>query len=124
MKKAKVGIIITSVCVVAFLAGITTGFLKNRREREVVPPYVEKAQAAMGEEETVEEIASVECYRVKAEGDYVLLYEVFDDNTKTEIERLIIDKKILPKDEIEIFEKGIDFFEKEEALMVMESLIS
>ena len=126
MRSKKFGSIVFSVCMVAFISGIITGYVRNRGEKEdnILPS--ENVQAVLGEEETAERIVAkkAEYFRIKASEDYVMLYEVFNDKTENEIERCKVDKSFLPDSEAKILEEGIDFFDKEEALMVMESFIS
>ena len=126
MKNKRFGSIVFSVCMVAFVSGIITGYMKNREEKEEDILPSENVQAVLGEEETAERIVvkEAEYFRIKASEDYVMLYEVFNDKTENEIERCRVDKSFLPESEVQILEEGIDFFDKEEALMVMESFIS
>lgn len=126
MKNKRFGSIVFSVCMVAFVSGIITGYMKNREEKEEDILPSENVQAVLGEEETAERIVvkEAEYFRIKASEDYVMLYEVFNDKTENEIERCRVDKSFLPESEVQILEEGIDFFNKEEALMVMESFIS
>lgn len=125
--KNKNGGIISIVCVAAFAAGIFTGYIRSKVNVEDERVTVENVQAAANEEESVPKVeiaAKTEYYQVKSADDYIFLYEIFDNNTKKELERAEINMVVLPQSDIEQLKEGISFTEKEEALMVMESLIS
>ncbi len=125
MKKVNPVLIIASVCAVAFLGGIGTGYLRGRKPTNSTEGSTENVKAVVKEEESVPQVInSVECYRVINEDRYILLYEVFTDDTLKEVQRANIENVYLPKEERETLMEGIDFYNKEEALMVMESFIS
>lgn len=109
------------VCVVAFIGGIGTGYLKGKKNKREEP--VENVKEAVNEDESVP-LKKEGYYRVQTSENYIYLYEVFDDDTKTEIGKTLINDIFLPKDEEDMLKEGIDFNDKEEALMVMESLTS
>lgn len=123
MRKIHPVIIIVTVCFMAFVAGIGSGYLKNKLKKEKnTPEYI---QSVVKEEESVtEKVKWVEYYRVMSEDEYIFLYEVFSDNTTNELEKMGIEDVYLPEEEKAILKEGIDFSDKEEALMVMESFIS
>lgn len=122
--------IMSAVCAAAFLGGIAAGYVQNKssRKKENIP--IENVQAAVSEEESVfretetAKVKTAEYYQVKSTDEYVFLYEVFDDDTKKEIQKIGIKDIFLPEDEKELIKNGIEFYEKEEALMAMESLVN
>ena len=114
--------IVCVVCVAAFLGGIGTGYLRGQKTKAKNVP-VENAKEAVNEDESVP-LKKEGYYRVQSFDNYICLYEVFEDDTKTEIGKTLITNVFLPKDEEDMLKEGIDFTDKEEALMVMESLTS
>ena len=116
------------ICIVAFAAGIVTGFIKNeiRNSNEsVTEEFYENVQPVIVEEATVEYKAKeFEHYLVKCDEECIILAEVFDDGSTQTVESFTINKSVLPKEDVALLEDGMSFREKEEALMMIENFVS
>ena len=113
--------IIAAVCVGAFLGGILTGYLKNRTGHNIsIPP--ENLSLAVNEEESIpREKNEAEFYKIKKEDEYICLYEIFSEGKSEEIQKMDINNIYLPESELTELCNGVIFYNREEALMVMES---
>lgn len=125
MKKTHFGLLLTGICLAAFLGGVATGYVKNKHRVGEISPDSDMVRAAIIEEETVlHEPNEVDFYEVTSSGDFIVLYEVFSDNTKNELERTYFNTSVLPKDDISLLSEGLSFSDKEDALMMMENFVS
>ncbi len=116
------------ICIVAFAAGIVTGFIKNEVNNKpeiVTEPIFENAQAVIVEEETLEYKESEFLhYLVQSNGNLVLLEKVFTDGKRELVESYTVNTSVLPKADITLLEEGMSFAEKEEALLMIENFVS
>lgn len=116
------------ICVVAFAAGIVTGFIKNEIKsngESVTEEYYENVQAVIVEEATLEYKAKEFVhYLVHCDGDCIMLSEVFDDGSKETVESFAINTSVLPKEDVALLKQGMSFEDKEEALMMIENFVS
>lgn len=122
MKKTYVGLIITGACLTAFVGGIMAGYFNSREktpeaENNVTPVIIE-AETLPKEEKIPDR------YEIQLEGGYIVLHEVFDDNTKKEIERAEINTNVLPTQDVKLLKEGIVLQYKDEALMMIENFVS
>lgn len=128
MKKAGWILRFTGICIVAFAAGIITGFIKNGAE-EVLPATEgereEKVQHVSVEEETLLYMPKkLKCYKVVSRGDLISLCEVFEDESENVIEMAEFNPSVLPVGDIELLKEGIVFADKDEALLMIENFVS
>lgn len=116
------------VCIVAFAAGIVTGFIKNEVKNNEIPetePIFESARAVIYEEETLPHKESEFLhYLVQCNGNFVVLEKVFTDGKCEVVESYAINTSVLPKADIALLEEGMSFTEKEEALLMIENFVS
>ena len=128
MKKAGWILRFTGICIVAFAAGIITGFIKNGAEevpRATEGEREEKVQHVSVEEETLLYMPKkLKSYKVVSRGDLISLCEVFEDESENVIERAEFNPSVLPVEDIELLKEGIVFADKDEALLMIENFVS
>lgn len=128
MKKVRWILGFVGICIVAFAAGIVAGFIKNGVEDiadEASEASFDEAQIVMEEEETVEYMPKrLRHYLVESDGDYIVLAEVFDDESTNVVERMEFNTSVLPKSDIMLLEEGMTFEEKDDALLMIENFTS
>ncbi len=128
MKKARWILRFLGICIVAFAAGIVTGFIKNGVEENRESPTEEMAgevRAVITEEETVMySPKKFKYYLVMSDGDCIALSEVFDDDSENVIEVAEFNPSVLPVSDIELLKEGLTFTDKDEALLMIENFVS
>ena len=128
MSKARWILRFVGICIVAFAAGIVTGFIKNdvRKPDAVATEEIkEEAQLVMEEEETLIYLPKkLRHYLVTSDGDYITLVEVFDDESKNVLETMQFNTSVLPKADVILLKQGMIFEDKDEALLMIENFVS
>ncbi len=127
MKKMQWGICFFVICVVAFAMGIITGFLRNSIKEQDFEEDIEPhaAKSVIAEEETVtQRVVERICYTVISYGEDIVLLENFSDGSEVTLESTPMNKSVLPKEDIVLLEEGINFENKDEALMMIENFVS
>ena len=116
------------ICIVAFAAGIVTGFIKNEiksNSESVTENHYENVQAVIVEEATLEyRTKELVDYFVHCDSEVIMLSKVFDDGSKEMVESFAINTSVLPIEDVALLKKGMSFEEKEEALMMIENFVS
>ncbi|MGM9551335.1 MAG: hypothetical protein ACI3XA_03675 [Clostridia bacterium] len=116
-----------AICVIAFIGGITAGFISSRISlKEPIHATEERVEAVNNEEETLPHTVTKETdyYYVCIEGESLVVFEVFDDNTQEEIGRTFVEYANIPQSDKVALSEGIAFEEREEALMLIEDFVS
>lgn len=128
MKKAGWILRFAGICIVAFAAGIITGFIKNGAKevpRATEGEGIEKMQHVSVEEETLLYMPKkLKGYKVTSEGTLISLSEVFEDESENVIERAEFNPSVLPVGDIELLKEGIVFESRDEALLMIENFVS
>lgn len=128
MKKIRWGLKFLGICVVAFSAGIVAGFIKNGesyKETDSTDGIVENAHIVTVEEATLPYMRKVFlCYKVSSAGESIKLAEVYDDGTEQVIEVFEFNPTVLPISDIELLKNGINFEDRDEALIMIENFVS
>lgn len=132
-KRGKTALLI-AVCAAAFGGGVFAGYVRDtsRDIEESAPPSRESMRLAEAlprdEEESVPLFVTPEKltdhYEVKTSGDYIIVCEVYTDNTKTEIERAPIETSMLLSEDKRMLERGINVSEFDEAMLMVEDFTS
>ncbi len=130
--KGKTALII-SICTAAFTGGLLVGFIRSRTRAEAEPvtqepTVMERAESAdfiVPETEYATPAAlSCDYYLIRLTGDDIVIYEVFTNGTKSEVERMETESSALRKEDIELLSEGIKAYSRDEAMMLTEDFIS
>ncbi len=114
-------IIVSGVCAAAFLCGIGAGYMRFRSSEKELKVGENIEVEAKEESEVIKEI---DYYQVRAKENYIIVYQFYKDDTKDVILMSEMNMSVLPKEDLSMLKTGINFPEKEEALMMMENFVS
>lgn len=130
-KKGRVALL-TTILAASFGGGLLAGYLNDGQRhtddaRQVV-------QEAVKEETYVAEMSTfyvpestertTDHYEIRLSGDYIVVFEVYTDNTEREIERAEIEGEMLLASDREMLEEGINVTDFDEAMLKVEDFVS
>lgn len=126
--------ILTAICALAFGGGLLAGYVNDKKE--VSLHEKEPLQESMKTAETVREKETpdfripeptekrIAYYEIRLSGDYIVVFEVYTDNTKSEIERAEIESDMLLHHDRKMLEDGINVSDFDDAMLIVEDFVS
>lgn len=132
-RRGKTAILI-AICAAAFGGGLLTGYVKNERRGDIqdaapMQEAVKTAETVQEKEITTFSIPEptekrIDHYEIKLSGDYIVVCEVYTNNTKTEIERAEIESNMLLQADKKMLEDGINVTDFDDAMLKVEDFVS
>lgn len=132
-RRGKTAVLI-AVCAAAFGGGLLAGYVKderrgNMREDAPLQEAVKTAEAVQEKEIATFSVPEptekrIDRYEIKLSGDYIVVCEVYTDNTKTEIERAEIESGMLLQADKKMLEDGINVTDFDDAMLKVEDFVS
>lgn len=108
---------------ISISVGAVSGYIqRNRNTGEKISDKIK--EVALEEETLIKNEKAVTHYIVTLNESCIVLQEVFDDETKNELERVAINTSVLPKNDVKVLSEGVAFTDKEEALILIENFVS